>query len=136
MKSQVSYGELAVLGQLFEQQLLSKGVTLCDDDYRTEALMDFVSQYEDGNDNPQLNLLYATREIRVGSKVRFKKESSPVLNEIVTFNVLTAIRPGEAIGNGETNKSEEIMYRLEADENYKGWLFNHCIGRGSELEVA
>ena len=134
MKRQVSYGELAVLGQLFEQQLLSKGVTLCDDDYRTEALMDFVSQYEDGNDNPQLNLLYATREIRVGSKVRFKEESSP-LHEI-TFNVLTAIRPGEVIGNGETNKSEEIMYRLEADENYKGWLFNHCIGRGSELEVA
>ena len=134
MERQASYRELADLSQLFEQQLLSEGVTLCDDDYRTEALIDFVSQYEDGDDNPQLNLLYPTREIRVGSKVRFKDESSP-LHEI-TFNVLTAIRPNDAIGNGETNKSEEIIYRLEADENYHGGLFNHCIGRGNELEVA
>ena len=63
MKRQASYGELAWLGEQFDQQLKEKSVMLCDEDYRSEAFMDFVSQYEDGVDNPTVNLLYPNRMI-------------------------------------------------------------------------
>ena len=132
MKRQVSYGELAWLGYEFEQKLKAKGITLCDDDYRTEALMDFVSQYEDGNDEPELNLLYPDRMIQTGSVVKFK-DIYPTL----TFKVIGFVRPGEIISDEEVNVYDELVYRMELDKSSEGQMdFEALFGLASALELA
>lgn len=131
MKRQVSYGELAWLGYEFEQKLKAKGITLCDDDYRTEALMDFVSQYEDGNDEPELNLLYPDRMIQTGSVVKFK-DIYPTL----TFKVIGFVRPGEIISDEEVNVYDELVYRMELDKSSEGQMdFEAMFGLASDLEL-
>ena len=130
MKRQVSYGELAWLGYEFERKLKESGITLCDDDYATEALMDFTSQYEDGNDKPELNLLYPDRMIQTGSVVKFK-DIYPTL----TFKVIGFVRPGEIISDNEVNESDELVYRLELDKSSEGQMgFEAMFGQASELE--
>ena len=132
MKRQASYGELYELGNRFDQLLLDRGITLCDEEYKSEAFMDFVSQYEDGNDEPTLNLLYPTRQIQVGSVVKFKN-----IFPDITFKVFGVVRPGEILGSGETNQSDELMYRMQVDKESKGWIgVEIMFGRASELEVA
>lgn len=132
MKRQVSYGELAWLGYEFEQKLKAEGITLCDDDYRTEALMDFVSQYEDGNDEPELNLLYPDRMIQTGSVVKFK-DIYPTL----TFKVIGFVRPGEIISDEEVNVYDELVYRMELDKSSEGQMdFEAMFGLASDLELA
>lgn len=126
----ISYGELAELGNLFEKQLLEKGITLCDDEYRQEALFDFIDQYQNGNDNPELRLLYPERQIGMGSAVKFKVPAMCLLENAV-FQVTAVYRPGEITGGGETNKSDEIVYQLSCtNKNYMPVM----LGRASELE--
>jgi len=50
----VSYGQLAALEILFNEQVADAGVTFDSDEQRDEALFDFTQQYIDGNDNPQI----------------------------------------------------------------------------------
>lgn len=124
----VSYGKLAELGDLFEKQLLEKGITLCDDEYRQEALLDFIDQCQNGNDKPEVNLHYPHRQIGYGSIVKFKNK--PYFEGLI-FQVSAVYRPGEITGGGEINKSDEIIYQLTpTNNNFKPVL----IGRGSELE--
>lgn len=124
----ISYGELAELGDLFEKQLLEKGITLCDDEYRQEALLDFIDQYQNGNDKPEVNLHYPHRQIGYGSIVKFK--DLPHFEGVI-FQVSAVYRPGEITGGGETNKSDEIVYQLSCtNKNYMPVM----LGRGSELE--
>ena len=131
MKRQVSYSELAWLGYEFERQLKEAGITLCDDDYSTEAFMDFTSQYEDGNDKPELNLLYPDRMIQTGSVVKFK-DIYPTL----TFKVIGFVRPGEIISDEEVNVYDELIYRLELDKSSEGQMnFEAMFGQASDLEL-
>lgn len=129
MKRQVSYSELAWLGQDFETKLMKQGVTLCDDDYNTEAFLDFVSQYEDGNDEPELNLLYPDRMIQTGSVVKFK-DIYPTL----TFKVIGFVLPGQEISDGELNETDELVYQMELDKSSEGQMgFEAMFGQASEL---
>ena len=131
MKRQVSYGELAWLGQDFEHKLMKQGVTLCDEDYKTEAFMDFVSQYEDGNDSPELNLLYPDRMIQVGSVVKFK-DIYPGLN----FKVVGFVLPSQELADGEINESGELIYRMDLDKSSEDKMgFEAMFGQASELEL-
>lgn len=57
----ISYGELVALEVEFNKQVQEQGVTFHDDEYHQEALNDFIQQYQDGNDNPQLVLNYPNR---------------------------------------------------------------------------
>lgn len=65
MERSVSYGELACLENLFDEQLRDMKVALADEEYRTEALNDFIDQYIQGNDNPEVRLLYPDRTIKL-----------------------------------------------------------------------
>ena len=56
MERNISFGEIFALNQKFEQYLLDNGITILDDDYRTEAFNDYLDQYQNGNDNPEVNL--------------------------------------------------------------------------------
>lgn len=56
MTRQASYGELVDLEERFDRQCNEMGITWTDDEIRNEAYLDFCSQYEDGNDNPEVNL--------------------------------------------------------------------------------
>ena len=124
----ISYGEVAELGNQFDKQLLEKGITLCDDEYYTEALLDFIDQYQNGNDKPEVNLHYPHRQIGYGSIVKFK--DLPHFEGVI-FQVSAVYRPGEITGGGEINKTDEIIYQLTpTNNNFKPVL----IGRGSELE--
>lgn len=51
----ISYGEIVALQQEFETQLDEHGVIFNDDDDYDEALNDFIQQYMDGDDDPQIN---------------------------------------------------------------------------------
>lgn len=52
----VSYGELHELEKEFKKQCDDLGVVWIDTDVREETFMDFVSQYQDGDDDPQILL--------------------------------------------------------------------------------
>lgn len=52
-----SYGELAALTELFEGQVKKQGITFEDEEAKQECYSDFVSQYEQGNMNPQIRLM-------------------------------------------------------------------------------
>lgn len=53
MNNNLSYGELAELTKLFEEQIAERGLNI-DEEQRTEMFMDFVTQYENGNMNPSI----------------------------------------------------------------------------------
>lgn len=54
----VSYGELIALQQMFEEQIKILGVTFLEEEYRDECEFDFVDQYINGCDEPEVRLLY------------------------------------------------------------------------------
>ena len=127
MKRQLSYGEIAELNLWFDKYLRENGITLLDDDYYTEAFMDYQSQYEDGNDNPEVNLLYPTRMLQVGTLVRFTDCFEDILWEIEGF-----VKPGETYAETEVNESEELIYKLKfiAGTDIKAEMY----GNASNLE--
>ena len=53
----ISYGELAELERMFNEQVAARGVVFEDENDRNEALFDFYQQYIDGDDKPQLRIL-------------------------------------------------------------------------------
>lgn len=61
MEREVSYGELVTLQNEFDKQLAKSGYKLHDKEYLDEAYNDFVQQYMNGEDNPQIQLLYPNR---------------------------------------------------------------------------
>ena len=65
MERSVSYGELAMLEYLFGRQMLNLKLDFADEEYRAEALNDFIDQYVNGNDNPEVRLLYPDRLIKL-----------------------------------------------------------------------
>lgn len=54
----VSYGELAALDEEFDRQVNERGITFPDEEVEQECLFDFVQQYIDGNDNPEIQVLW------------------------------------------------------------------------------
>ena len=136
MDRQPSYGELASLQVELNKQLEFVGITICDEDYWTEIFNDFVDQYRMGQDQPVANLLYPDRMIQNGSVVKFKD-----IYPGMTFKVVGFVRPGEELspwsGDGETNDSDELIYRMVLDESSKVWMgFEYMYGQASDLEVA
>ena len=53
----VSYGELAVLDEMFEDQLAESGYVFSDEETKEECRFDFVQQYIDGNNNPVIRII-------------------------------------------------------------------------------
>lgn len=89
----VSYGELVALQQEFETQLDENGVIFDDDESYDEALNDFIQQYIDGDDDPQIDFSMAkVRPVR-DSKRRVK--DSIDVNDFDTFSVMTVDIEGE-----------------------------------------
>ena len=55
---QPSYGELAVLGEMFEKEAVARGINFPTEEQRDGALTDFVQQYIDDQDkDPHINCL-------------------------------------------------------------------------------
>lgn len=50
----VSYGELVELENMFNEQVKKFNIGFECEEERQEALFDFIQQYIDGNDNPQI----------------------------------------------------------------------------------
>lgn len=55
MERNVSYGELAVLEEMFDEQ--TAGHVFEDDDIKDQCKFDFIDQYIHGNDNPEVRYL-------------------------------------------------------------------------------
>jgi len=53
----VSYGELAELENLFEEQIKERGIEFTNDEQMEEARFDFIQQFIDGNDNPVIHII-------------------------------------------------------------------------------
>ncbi len=51
----ISYGELAALQELFDQQVDEFNIGFECEEEQQEALFDFVQQYINGNDDPQIH---------------------------------------------------------------------------------
>ena len=55
---QPSYGELAVLGEMFETEIKVRGINITNEEQRAGAWNDFVQQYiEDQDTDPHINCL-------------------------------------------------------------------------------
>ena len=54
LQRDVSYGELVELENLFNEQVKKFNIGFECEEERDEALIDFIQQYIDGNDNPQI----------------------------------------------------------------------------------
>lgn len=56
MEREISYGEIAYLQTEFNRQCEKLGVVWDDMEVKQEALNEFIRDYEDGNDNPEVIL--------------------------------------------------------------------------------
>ena len=54
----VSYGELVALDEEFERQVKEKHIAFPDWEIEEECHIDFVQQYIDGDDDPQINIFW------------------------------------------------------------------------------
>ena len=98
----ISYAELAWLGNEFDKQVEEQGVVFHDDEYREEALMDFVRQYEEGDDNPKLQLLYPERHtIKSTYKVTICKFDNPEISEVVEVKATSVREAGKLAVEGK-----------------------------------
>ena len=57
MQRSVSYGELADLDAMFDEQVLAMGIQFEDSDMESQCRNDFVDQYINGDDEPKINLM-------------------------------------------------------------------------------
>ena len=53
----VSYGELVELGNIFNEQIEKYHINFESYEERQEALFDFIQQYINGNDDPQIDYI-------------------------------------------------------------------------------
>ena len=76
----ISYGELAALQELFDQQVEEFNIGFECDEEREEALFDFIQQYINGNDDPQIE--YVDQDLQAINHVDLDKaedmESEPL----------------------------------------------------------
>ena len=54
----VSYGELAALDEEFEKQVKERNIVFPDPEIEEQCHFDFVQQYIDGDDDPQINICW------------------------------------------------------------------------------
>ncbi len=78
----VSYGELAELEKMFKEQVKTLRICFESKEERDEALFDFIQQYIDGNDDPQVNF-----------------------EEVYTEDPATSGNPGAMVGNTAVNRA-------------------------------
>lgn len=78
----VSYGELAELEKMFKEQVKTLRICFESKEERDEALFDFIQQYIDGNDDPQVNF-----------------------EEVYTEDPATSGNPGAVVGNTAVNRA-------------------------------
>lgn len=64
-KEGTSYGELAVLSDMFDKEIEERYIVFPHEDARTGAWMDFCEQYENGNMTPHIELCDGAREMEV-----------------------------------------------------------------------
>ena len=57
MERSISYGELAELECMFDEQVLAMGIKFDDDEMETQCKDDFICQYRNGDDDPKINLM-------------------------------------------------------------------------------
>ena len=57
MQRSVSYGELAALDAMFDEQVLAMGIQFEDSDMESQCRYNFVDQYINGDDEPKVNLM-------------------------------------------------------------------------------
>lgn len=51
-----SYGEILELQEIFNQQVKEKNIVFKNDEYLEESFFDFLQQYLEGNDNPEIHI--------------------------------------------------------------------------------
>lgn len=88
----VSYGELEALQQDFETQLDEANVIFDDDDDYNEALNDFIQQYIEGDDNPQIDFSIAKARPVRDSKRRYRADDSRINHPITSKRVSDSIK--------------------------------------------
>lgn len=54
----VSYGELIALDEEFERQVKERYIEFPDSEIEEQCHLDFVQQYIDGDDDPQINICW------------------------------------------------------------------------------
>lgn len=54
----VSYGELVALDEEFERQVKEKNIVFPDPEIEEDCHFDFVQQYIDGDDDPQIRICW------------------------------------------------------------------------------
>lgn len=54
----VDYGELCALDEEFERQVKEKNIVFPNPEIAQECRFDFVQQYIDGDDNPQIRICW------------------------------------------------------------------------------
>ena len=54
----IIYGELAALDEEFEKQVKEKKIEFPDSEIEEQCHFDFVQQYIDGDDDPQINVCW------------------------------------------------------------------------------
>ena len=89
----ISYGELAALSDEFETQLDEHDVIFDDEEDRDEAFFDFVQQYIDGDDDPQIN--WENAKVRPVRDSKRRVKDSIDINDFDTFSVMTVDIEGE-----------------------------------------
>ena len=125
----ISYGELSALSDEFETQLDEHGVIFDDEEDRDEAFFDFVQQYIDGDDDPQINWENAKvrpvrdskrRQVRdnADDEINYLNEcmdwlGDPVaLREWIEQNLDTAIGDMWSVDYGDTPNKQRYVKEL------------------------
>lgn len=65
MSEGASYGELAVLSDMFDKEIEERYIVFPSEEVRAGAWLDFCRQYEEGNMNPHIELCDGAREMEV-----------------------------------------------------------------------
>lgn len=65
MSENISYGELAVLSDMFDKEIEERYIVFPSEEARMGAWLDFCIQYEEGNMNPHIELCDGAREMEV-----------------------------------------------------------------------
>lgn len=56
MQRNISYGEIAELQNMFEEEEARLGIVFTDEEVREESMLDFIGQYIDGIDCPEIHV--------------------------------------------------------------------------------
>ena len=56
MEREITYKQLHLLQEMFEQQVKEQNMVFPDEEQEEHCLDDFIEQYVQGNDNPQIRI--------------------------------------------------------------------------------